>query len=160
MARRNWKSLQPNNLNHAMELCLLHAKERENLSVERVAELMGITNHWALYKWLQNGRMPASLIRAFESVCGVDFVTRYLAHSDHKLLIDIPTGRKATGKDINSLQAGFSSAIGLLLSFYEGKAEADQTLTELTNLMEELGWHRGNVLRFDQPELDLERSSR
>ncbi|MEJ1341201.1 MAG: hypothetical protein RPU14_03885 [Candidatus Sedimenticola sp. (ex Thyasira tokunagai)] len=156
MTRRNWKRIQPNSLNHAQELCLLHARERLNKSVDQVADLMGLANRWSLYKWMQNNRMPAALIRPFEAACGINYVTRYLAHSDHKLLIDIPTGRKATGKDIHSLQAGFSSAVGVLLDFYEGNAEVDQALAELTGLLEELAWHRNNVALFSQPELELE----
>ena len=156
MKRRNWKRIQPNSLNHALELCLLHARERLNLSVEQVADLMGLANHWTLYKWQQSSRIPAVLIRPFEAACGINYVTRYLAHSDHKLLIDIPTGRKATDKEINSLQASFSSAVSVLLAFYEGNAEVDQALAELTGLMEELAWHQNNVERYSQPELELE----
>ena len=156
MTRRNWKRIQPNSLNHAQELCIQHAKARLNRSVDQIADLMGVANRWNLYKWMQNNRMPASLIRPFEAACGIDYVTRYLAHSDHKLLIDIPTGRKATEKEINSLQASFPSAMGVLLAFYEGDAEVNQALAELTRLMEELAWHKNNVERYSQPELELE----
>lgn len=35
-------------------------KERHNLSVERIAERMGLTDHWTVYKWIQTGRIPAN----------------------------------------------------------------------------------------------------
>lgn len=50
MSRRNWKHIQPTSLRQALELCKDHAKERHNLSVERIAERMGLADHWALYK--------------------------------------------------------------------------------------------------------------
>ena len=71
MTRRNWKRIRPHSLRYALELCKEHARERRNLSVERIAELMGLADHWALYKWFQSGRIPANLIRPFEHVCGI-----------------------------------------------------------------------------------------
>ncbi|MDO5940617.1 hypothetical protein [Burkholderia cepacia] len=76
MSRRNWKRVRPMSLRHALELCKDYAKERHNLSVERIAERMGLADHWTLYKWFQSGRMPLNLVRPFESACGIDFVTR------------------------------------------------------------------------------------
>ena len=60
MSRRNWKRVTPNSLRDALRLCKDHALEKKNLSVERIADLMGITAD-VLYKWLSNGRMPAML---------------------------------------------------------------------------------------------------
>ena len=153
--RRNWKRIQPNSLNHAQELCLLHARERLNRSVDQVADLMGLTNKWVLYKWIQNGRIPTVLIRPFEAACGINYVTRYLAHSDHKLLIDIPTGKRASDNDINTLQVCFTDAVALLLRFYGGQAESGETLSALTSTMERLAWHRGEVERHQHPEFDF-----
>jgi len=155
MKRRNWKTVQPTSLNHAMELCLQYARERHNLSVDHIADLMGLTSKWMLYKWLENGRLPSILIRPFEAACRINFITQYLAHSDHRLLIDVPSGRKATAKDINSLQIAFSSSVSLLLKFYEGKTEAEETLAKLNQLMESIAWHQGNVERHSQPEFDF-----
>jgi hypothetical protein len=36
--RRNWNALQPSSLRQALELCKEYARERRNLSVERIAE--------------------------------------------------------------------------------------------------------------------------
>ncbi|MCU8084256.1 hypothetical protein [Shewanella sp. SM23] len=64
--RRNWEKVRANNLRHLMALCLEFAREKQNLSVDRVADLMGLPSKWTLYKWLENGRIPAVLIRPFE----------------------------------------------------------------------------------------------
>ena len=59
--KRNWKRVRPTSLLHALELCVEYARDVHNLSVERIADLMGITAD-LLYKWLSNGRLPAMLI--------------------------------------------------------------------------------------------------
>ncbi|QUN06462.1 hypothetical protein KDN34_03090 [Shewanella yunxiaonensis] len=155
MTRINWKKVTANSLRHAMELCLEHAKERKNLSVDRVADLMGLPNKWTIYKWLENGRMPAVLIRSFEHACGIDLMTRYIASSAGMLVIDIPAGKAADHKEINELQSGFAEAIGLLIKFYAGNAEADETIGALSNVMGGLAWHRQNVAKSGTPELEL-----
>ena len=156
MSRRNWKRIQPTSLRNALELCKDHAKERHNLSVERIAESMGLTDHWTVYKWIQTGRIPANMIRPYETACGIDYVTRWLAASSGRLLIDIPTGRKADAADMQALQELLNTAVGQLLQFYGGKAEAGDTLAAIQQAMEGLAWHRGNVQKHAQPELDFE----
>ena len=156
MIRRNWKRIQPTSLRHALELCKDFAKERHNLSVERIAERMGLTDHWTVYKWIQTGRIPANMIRPYETACGIDYVTRWLAASSGRLLIDIPTGRKADAADMQALQELLNTAVGQLLQFYGGKAEAGDTLAAIQQAMEGLAWHRGNVQKHAQPELDFE----
>lgn len=155
MTRRSWKHRQPGSLRQAMEWNLEHARVKHQRSVDRVADLMGLPSKWALYKWLESGRMPAILIRPFEQACGIDCVTRYIGHSGHKLLIDIPTGKRASGTDINALQASFADAVGLLLRYYDGQAEAEDTLGALYTTMEQLAWHQGTIERHRQPELDF-----
>ena len=155
MAATHWKHRQPGSLRQAMEWCLEHARTRHNRSVDRVADMMGLASKWALYKWMESGRLPAVLIRPFENACGVDYVTRYIGHSAHKLLIDIPSGKRAGDHEINAMQAAFAESVTLLLRFYQGKAEAEETLAGLTSTMEHLAWHRGEVERHQAPELDL-----
>ena len=138
-----------------MELCLEHAKQKKNLSVERVADLMGLANRWTLYKWLENGRMPAILIPVFEHACGIDFISQYLAYSNHKLLIDIPTGKKASENKVNELQIAFNNAIGLLLTFYKGNSDTDKTIAALNNVMGDIAFHKTNIEKSLQPELSL-----
>ena len=156
MTKRNWKRIQPTSLRNALELCKDFAKERHNLSVERIAESMGLTDHWTVYKWIQTGRIPANMIRPYETACGIDYVTRWLAASSGRLLIDIPTGRKADAADMQALQELLNTAVGQLLQFYGGKAEAGDTLAAIQQAMEGLAWHRGNVQKHAQPELDFE----
>lgn len=155
MTKRNWKRRQPGSLRQAMEWNLEHARVRHQRSVDRVADLMGLASKWALYKWLESGRMPAILIRPFEQACGIDFVTRYIGHSSHKLLVEIPTGQRASSTDINALQASFAEAVGLLLRYYDGQAEADDALGALFTTMEQLAWHQGTIERHRQPEFDF-----
>ena len=155
MSRRNWKRVTPNSLRDALRLCKDHALEKKNLSVERIADLMGITAD-VLYKWLSNGRMPAQLIPSYEHICGIDFVTRWLTASAGRLLISVPTGRKASATDMQALQEVLNTAVGQLLQFYAGKTEAPDTLAAIQQAMEGLAWHRGNVEKHLTPELDFQ----
>lgn len=155
MIRRNWKRIQPTSLRQALELCKDHARERLNLSVESIAERMGLTDHWTLYKWFQSGRIPANMIRPFEIACGIDFVTRWLAASAGRLLIEVPTGRAATPTDMQALQELLNTAVGQLLQFHRGKAEAADALAAIQQGMEGLAWHKGNVEKHLQPEFEF-----
>lgn len=146
----------PRSLPEAMELCLDHARERRNLSVERIADRMGVASHWTLYKWLENGRIPAVLLRAFESATGAEHVSRFLAHSGGNLLIRIPTGRKTDTRDIDALQALLNQVVGQLLNYRDGKSTADDTLATLLEGMEALGFRYGEIQKDAQPELDFQ----
>lgn len=155
MSRRNWKKVQPSHLNQAMELCLAYARDKHNRSVEGVATLMGV-NHWTLYKWLESGGIPARLIKPFEHACGIDYISRWLAMSDNKLVIDIPNGRDGNADDILALQEASNEAVGALLKFYNQQADRQQTLDAVQNALERMAWHKGNVEKFHQPELPME----
>lgn len=125
------------------------------MSVERIAELMGLADHWTLYKWLSTGRMPMVMVPVYEATCGCYYVTRWLASSSGKLLIDIPTGRALDADDVQALQTQLTLTTGALLSFYAGNKDADETLGAITHALEILAWHRGNVAQHDQPQLEL-----
>lgn len=155
MSRRNWKKVRANSLRHAMELCLEFAREKQNLSVDRVADLMGLPSKWTLYKWLENGRIPAVLIRPFEHACGADYMTLYIAASSNRLVVDIPCGRKATNAEVNELQGSFSDAMGLLIRFYQGQSAAEDTITALNHVMGGIAWHSENVSKSQTPELAM-----
>lgn len=156
MTRRNWKALQPSSLRHAFELCKDHARERLNKSVEGIAEDMGLADHWVLYKYLQKGSMPANLIRPYELACGIDFVTRYLAASNGRLLVQIATGRKLTHADIVELHEHFATALKLLTEYYAKPGDPSAALAALTTHMEHVAWHRQNVAQHVNPQLDLQ----
>lgn len=153
--RRNWKRLQPTSLRQALEFCKDHARAKLNRSVERIAEEMGITDHWTLYKWLQTGRIPANLIRPYEVACGADYVTRWIAASAGKLLVDMPTGRALNGTDVVALHNGFGTALQLLTAFYAKIGEPAETMAALTAHLEDIAWHRANVEQHLQPAFDF-----
>ena len=135
--KRNFKQIEAISIPHAMELCIQHAQQVLNLSVIQVADRMGEESYNTLYKWLASGRMPAVKIRAFESVCGLDAVTRYLAHSDNLLAVRMPTGRRVQNKELNDLNIAANTVINQLFKFYEGETEATETITALTLLIED-----------------------
>ncbi|WP_286695013.1 hypothetical protein [Spongiibacter sp. UBA1325] len=156
MTKRNWKRQRGQSIRHAMELCIRYARDIHNLSVERIAELMGLESHYTLYKWLETGRMPAVMIRPFEHACQCDFLSIYIAHSANKLALDMPTGRRAEHKELNELSVYTHTVIGQLIAFYHGKSEQQDVITALTTLIEDLAHQRGNVTKDQQPELSLE----
>lgn len=153
--KRNWKKARPTSLLQAMELCVDYAREVHNLSVQRIAERMGEKTHHSLYKYLENGSLPMVKLRAFEHACGVNFVSRWNTMSAGMLGIEIPTGRSADSSDVMALQETLNDAVGALLGFYSGKTEAGEVLARITAGMEGLAFHRENVRKYDQPELDL-----
>lgn len=139
-----------------MELCLSYARETANLSVERIADRMGQPSHWVLYRWMQEGSIPARMIRPFEHACGCTYLTRYLAASAHQLLVDLPTGRHASPGDIHALQEACTAAVGALLRFYDGRLAADEAHAAITVALEQLAGERCEVERYATPELPLE----
>jgi hypothetical protein len=153
MARTNWKRKRARSLRHGAELCVAHAREVLNRSVEQIADIMGESSHYTLYKWLENGRMPAVKIRAFETACGADFVTQYLAYSANKLIIDMPTGRKAAHRELSELGAYANKVMSMLIDFNDGRSEQKETSEALATLIEDLAHQRGNIEKFQQPEL-------
>lgn len=155
MRRRNWKHVRPTSLRNALELCKDYALAKQNLSEERIAVIMGLANHWTLYKWLSTGRMPAVMIPTYEAACGCHYVTQWLAASAGKLTIDIPTGKACQACDIQGLQAMLHATTGALMAFYAGQQDADHTLGSIQAAMAGLAWHHGNVQQHDQPQLEL-----
>ena len=57
--------------------------------------------------------------------------------------------------DAMDLQQHFAASMALLIGFYKGESDQDETVAELTALMGEIGWHRANVERATCPELEL-----
>lgn len=153
--RRDWKRVVPASLIEAFRLCKDFAKEKRNLSVERIAELMGVTAD-ALYKWLATGRMPANLIPPYEHICGADFVSRHLAASSGRLVVEMPTGRLVTPTDVQELQSLLNTAVGAVLAFAAGTAEAPEVLADIEAGMGALAWHRVTIKKSEQPELELD----
>lgn len=153
----NWKQKQAkvNNLLSAIELCTEYAREKHNRSIERIAELMGISSHWTLYKYMESGKLPANLIAPFEFACGCSFVSEFLATRAGKIVIPIPQGKKATSEDINTLQHNFTKAVSALLEFYSGSENATETVAHVNIVIADLAIHKANVSMNEAPELGL-----
>jgi hypothetical protein len=156
MSRRNWKRVRPTSIVEALRLCKEFAQERNNLSIERIADRMGVT-HDSLYKWLATGRMPAIVIPAYELACGCNFATEWLGASAGKLVINMPAGRSAGQADMVELNTGFAAALQLLTDFYAdaGKADPEETLAALTQHLQQVAYHHHNVARYAAPELEF-----
>ncbi len=155
MTRRDWKRLRPHSLVHALRLCKEFALERKNLSVELIANRIGVS-HDSLYKWLATGRMPAVLLPAYELACGCHYATTWLAMSAGKLVIEQPKGKRSTPGDLVEFNTGFAEALQLLGDFHSGKTDADRTLHALERHLEQAAWHHANVATNATPELDFE----
>ncbi|MBI2278181.1 MAG: hypothetical protein HYU74_12575 [Dechloromonas sp.] len=155
MTTRNRKH-PPQSLQQALEACIEQARTKHRRSIENIAADMGLPNHWSLYKWVESGRLPAVLIRPFELACRCDAVTRFLAHAAHRLVIDIPTGKRPQQADLHVVQAAGNEAMTALLAFAAGKLEAAEVIEAVTVAMEQLAYQRENVARNTEPELELE----
>lgn len=149
-----WKRAAPTSLTEALRLCKDHAREAKRLSVERIAELMGVTAD-ALYKWLSTGRMPANLIPAYEHVCGCDYVSRYLAIAAGNIVLRMPTGRAVKPLDVASLQGVLTEAVSAIIGFAAREIDAPAALARIEDGLAGLAWHHGNIERHQQPELEL-----
>jgi len=152
--KRNWKRVQATSLREAFRLCKDYARETKNLSVERIAELMGVTED-SLYKWLANASMPAHLIPTYEHICGCHFATDYLALSNNRLVIEIPTGKAADARSMMELQGDLTRAAATLIEFYEGKAHLDDADAKVLLAIRGLAFHHDNIHKIEQPELEL-----
>lgn len=153
--RAYWKSYVPATLKDALYGCIEYAKEARNLSVERIADLCGINSRDTLYKYIGEARLPVGLVLAFEAACGINLISRWNASASGQLLLDIPKGKTATPDDINNLQAALTEAVRDLLAFYRDEKSADEVLASVTAGLNQLAWHRANVAKHNQPELDL-----
>lgn len=155
MSKTNWRNVRPANIQDAFSWCIRYAKHKRNLSVESIADVMGV-NHWTLYKWAGEGDMPAKLIRGFENACGVDYVSRWLVESAGKMVIDVPRGKQCGAGEIHRFQTDCHTATGLLITFYGELTGLEETLASLQTLLEQTAWHKGNVEKYRQPELPFD----
>ncbi|MAL00853.1 MAG: hypothetical protein CL536_01690 [Alcaligenaceae bacterium] len=151
---RNWKRVRPNSLLDAFRLAKDYARERRQLSVERIAELMA-TSPDSLYKWLGTGRMPAVMIPVYENVCGVHFVSGWLAASSGKIVIDMPAGKTPSTESVQELQERLHKAVGELMLFYKDDAAIEPTLAATQAGLEGLAWHHLNIQQQATPQLDF-----
>lgn len=160
MIKRVWKHEVPHSINHALQLCKEHGQQKNQLSVERIADRMA-TSPDTLYKWLGTGRMPINQVINYESLTTADtrtgrpFVTEYLAHSQGYLLIKMPTGRSAEHKDIIELNICMQQLVSQLLELQAGTVQADDVLATVKTLMQDLAFQQKNIEQHKQPQLDI-----
>lgn len=152
--KRKWKAVRAVSLSDAMDLCIEFATENRR-PIKVLADLMGVEIK-TLYRWLADTSMPLNKIRQFETFCGASFISEYLclAQGD-KVVVAIPSGKKADVTDLAALQCNFSEAITLLARFYQNGEALEDTVTALTETLSQLAYQRGNVLKVTQPELSL-----
>ena len=153
MTRRTSKPV-PTSLKAAFEADKDHAFRRRRLNIERLAELLAVTPA-TLYKWIEAETMPAKAVLAWQHLTGAQNVVRYLAAAEGAVVVAIPTGRATTAEDVHVLQATLHGATGALLDYMAGHMDRESTLGKLGAGLESLAWHRENVRKVDQPELDL-----
>lgn len=144
----------PSSLSDAHQQCLDYALKKFNRSPKRIADLMGVKID-TLYKWLAENRIPANMIGPFEYACGATFLTQYLCAQAHLLAVEMPRGRKVNAGDVMDLQHSFAESIALLILFYKGDSDQQETVTSLQSLMGRVAWHKANVERAASPELNL-----
>jgi hypothetical protein len=153
MSNRHSKPV-PNSLRMAFEMDKSYALKHRRLSIERLAELMGTTPA-TLYKWIEAETMPAKAVLAWQHLTGALNVVRYLAGAEGAVVIAMPCGRATTAEDVHVLQATLHGATGALLDYMAGQMDRESTLGKIGAGLESLAWHRENVRKADQPELDL-----
>lgn len=153
---RFWRRHIPTSLRAAVDESLAYAKEAHNLGVEQIAERLQYGSYWTLYKQLADLNLKITQVRAFEHACGIDLISRYLAASAGRVVIEVPAGRTTSAEDMQALQMNINTAVGALLAFYAGRADAEATLGAVTESLTELAWHRENVRKHASPELQLE----
>ncbi len=149
----------PNNLRDALRMSKDHAKARKNLSVERIADLLGVSAD-CLYKWLGDGTMPASTIPMYEHVCGASFVSTWLATSAGLMVIPMPRGHKPKQEQFLAFQQLFSDSLSQLAAYWQADKSTrtdsqNDVINSLTQAINCGAWHRENVQKCETPEFDF-----
>lgn len=144
----------PNSLEDAVEMNVeAAAKLRRPAKV--MADLMGVELK-TYYRWLADTSMPLNRVRQFEAFCGASFVSDYLCTAaGNRVVIPIATGKRAAVGDVADVQANAAAAMALLARFYVDGVGTEETLAAMTRTLSEFAYHRQNVMKTGQPELEL-----
>lgn len=153
MAQRTSKPM-PTSLRSAIEMDKAHALKHKRLNIERLAELLGTTPA-TLYKWIETDSMPLRMLVAWQHLTGSNNVMRYLASRESCVVIAIPSGRCPDADDVHALQATLTGSMGAYLSYLSRETDREVCLAKLSMGLESLAWHRANVEKADQPELEF-----
>lgn len=150
---RNKKRL-PGSLDEAIETNF-EAAERNRRPMKVMADLMGVDLK-TLYRWRAESSMPLNRIRQWEAFCGASHVSEYLRMAPgNRVVIDIPSGKKAGVPELADTQANAAQAMSLLAHFYGGNGSVDETVAAMNLTLSEFAYHRENVRKTGEPELDL-----
>lgn len=141
-------------LNQAIRQLKQLGREKNNLSVERMADHLGESPD-LLQKWCGTARLPINKVIGLESLCGHPFITEYLAHAQGYLLVRVPTGRKAEISDLNQLNVFTHQVLASIAECYAGASEPDETACQILQLMQEMAYQHHNVKKLEQPELSF-----
>jgi hypothetical protein len=135
----------------ALTLTKEHGKVKKSMSTQRIADRLS-TNDDCLYKWLANATMPIGKVIAFEEVCGINFVTQYLAQSQGYLLVPVPSGRKAEHKELNELQLYMTKVLSKIIETNEGQCTSDEAIDSIKVLMQDLAYQQKQCAAQDMPQ--------
>ncbi len=105
---------------------------------------------------MEDADLPANRLAAWFHNTNGRAVIRYLCAQAGGLFVPVPTGRRPNPIEMAELQKVLAETTGALLRFYSGQADANETLGDVQQALEALAWHRGNVEKHAQPELDFQ----
>lgn len=153
MGIRQGKSV-PTSLDEAIER-QLDAAAKLGLVPKKMADLMGVEVK-TYYRWLAESSMPLNRVRQFEAFCKASHISEYLCTAQgYKVVIAIPSGKKAAVIELSEVQANAADAMALLARFYQDKVGLDETVSALSRVLSQVAYHRENVLKAGEPELEL-----
>ncbi|WP_054285916.1 hypothetical protein [Gulbenkiania mobilis] len=153
MGIRQGKSV-PTSLDEAIER-QLDAAAKLGLVPKKMADLMGVEVK-TYYRWLAESSMPLNRVRQFEAFCKASYISEYLCTAQgNKVVIAIPCGKKAAVIELSEVQANAANAMALLARFYQDKVGLDETVSALSQVLSQVAYHRENVLKAGEPELEL-----
>lgn len=144
----------PTSLRGAFEQDKQYAATRKRLSVDRLADLHATTPS-TIYKWLEEASMPVKHLAGWFNNTGSRSVIRFLAVQAGGVFIELPCGRHTDVEEVQQLQGVLHDAVGALLHFHAGRLDKDACLGQLTHALESMAWHRENVRKAEQPELEF-----
>ncbi len=131
------------------------AANRLGLVPKKMADLMGVELK-TYYRWLADSSMPLNRIRQFEAFCKVSHISEYLCTAQgNKVVVPIASGKKASVADLAEVQGNAAEAMGLLARFYQDKVGLAETVAALTMVLSQVAYHRENVMKTGESELEL-----
>lgn len=124
----------------AVKECAQYAKTFRYLSREGVAEKMGFTGgaRWVVYKWVDEGKVPARHIPAFERACGTNLLTSCLVRVAGQIAVPMLPPESAPPLDLARTQVVLAEAMATVTSaLYDGDRRG-QAVTAINSAIEAL----------------------